>query len=231
MTRSRTFIAILLAAAAVTALLAGASLLSATRGTGATTPTASPAVRGLFAGIPQQGLALGRSTAPVTLVEYADLQCPYCAAWARETLPVLISDYVRSGRLRIVFHGLAFLGPDSASALTAVVAAGRQDRLWDVVEALYRIQGLENSGWFTPELLAEVVGTVPGLDASQLERDRSSDWTQARIDAASSAATAAGVRGTPSLQLGPTGGRLRLVSLTSLGPEGLEPTIDSLLRG
>jgi protein-disulfide isomerase len=226
MTSSRTFTAVLLIAATATVLLGGASLLSATRGT---TAEQRPAKVGLFAGIPQRGAALGSPRAPVTLVEYADVQCPYCAAWARQTLPVLVSEYVRGGRLRIVFRGLAFLGPDSGSALTAVVAAGRQNRLWDLVDSLFQRQGVENSGWFTSSVLVAAVRTIPGLDAAQLERDRQADRTGEQIRSAAAAAEAAGVRGTPSFQIGPTGGRLQLVSLTSLGPDGLRPAIDSLL--
>jgi protein-disulfide isomerase len=227
MGRSQTYLAVLAAACGVTVVLIGASLWSASRATVETRK--EPAQPGLFTGIPQHSLALGDPTAPVTLVEYADLQCPYCAAWATRTLPVLVSDYVRTGRLRIVFHGLAFVGPDSGSALTAAVAAGRQNHLWDVVDGLYQRQGAENSGWFTPELLADVVGDVPGLDAVRLERDRQSGWTGAQIDAAGAAAQRIGIQGTPSFELGPTGGPLRLVGLTSIGPEGLRPAIDSLL--
>jgi protein-disulfide isomerase len=220
------FVVVLTAAVLATAALAGVSLLSATRG--ADRHPAAPAP-GLFSGIPQRGVALGDPHAPITLVEYADLQCPYCAAWARETLPVLVRDYVRPGRLRIVFHGLAFLGPDSGAALTAAVAAGRQNHLWDVVDGLYTRQGAENSGWLTAALLRDVVHGVPGLDVSRLERDRSAPATGEQIRAIAAAAQAAGVRGTPSFEVGPTGGTLRLVSLTSLAPDGLRPAIDVLL--
>jgi protein-disulfide isomerase len=224
---SRTqFVVVLVAAVFATAALAGISLLSATRGAARTASAAAP---GLFSGIPQRGPALGDPRAPVTLVEYADLQCPYCAAWARETLPVLVREYVRPGRLRIVFHGLAFLGPDSGVGLTAAVAAGAQNHLWDVVDALYARQGTENSGWLTPVLLGDVMRAVPGLDASRVERDRSADATGAQIRAAASAAQAAGVQGTPSFEVGPTGGTLHLVSLTSLAPDGLRPAIDVVL--
>jgi hypothetical protein len=53
-------------------------------------------VESLFDGIPQDSDALGDPDAPVTLVEYADLQCPFCAQWASRTLPDLVEDYVRA---------------------------------------------------------------------------------------------------------------------------------------
>ena len=80
----------------------------------------------LFAGIEQHGAALGSPKAPVTLVEYADLQCPYCAQWARDALPTLVEDYVKTGKLRIVFSGMAFIGADSDKALRTAIAAGEQ---------------------------------------------------------------------------------------------------------
>ena len=113
---------------------------------------------------------LGDTDAPVTLVEYVDLQCPYCAEWAVRTFPVLVSDYVRTGKLRIVFHGLAFIGPDSDTALRTALAAGREDRLWDVVAGFYARQGAEN-GWITDELVDDVVAEA-GLDAGRLARTR-----------------------------------------------------------
>lgn len=227
------FVGVIAVAAALTAALIGASVVSATRNTASRGPAVAkppaPSTRRLLAGVAQQGLVLGSATAPVTLVEYADLQCPYCAAWTQQTLPVLVADYVRRGRLRIVFYGLAFLGPDSRSALTATLAAGRQNRLWDVLDALYRRQGVENSGWFTEDLLAQVATAIPGLDRAHLERDREGAWAEEQMRAAAAAATAAGVSGTPTFQIGVTGGPLELVPLSSLGPDGIRPAIDRLL--
>jgi protein-disulfide isomerase len=218
------------AAAAITSMLIGTSQLTA-RTAGAVAADAQRVrVERVFAGIPQQGPALGRRLAPVTLVEYADLQCPYCAQWALQTLPVLARDYVRTGRLRIVFRGLAFLGPDSRTALEATVAAGRQNTLWDVVEALYRRQGTENSGWVTEELLADVARGIPRLDSARWGSDRELRWTSVEIARAARSARAAGVSGTPAFMVGPTGGRLEPVALRSLGPEGIVPAIEAALR-
>jgi protein-disulfide isomerase len=226
------FAGVIAVAAVLTAALIVASVVGATGREVAQVAhnSAMPAAASrLLAGVRQRGLVLGSAKAPVTLVEYADLQCPYCAAWTRQTLPVLIADYVRSGKLRIVFHGLAFVGPDSRSALTATVAAGRQNRLWDVLDTLYHRQGAENSGWFTEALLGQVVADIPGLDRARLDRDRRSAWTAVQMRAAASAAAAAGVSGTPSFQIGVTGGPRELVSPNSLDPEGIRPAIEQLL--
>ena len=218
MTRTQ-FLAVIASAAAIAAALVAASQLGARDA-----PEAAPAQTGLFSGIPQEGLTLGRENAPVTLVEYADLQCPYCAEWSLRTLPVLVSRYVRTGRLRIVFRGLAFIGPDSETALRTAVAAGREGRLWDVVHELYGRQGLENSGWVGDALDDQ------SLDLEKFEKQRGEPWVDAQLEASRALAEASGIRGTPSFQLGRTGGALEIVRLDSLGPEGITPAIDALLR-
>ena len=194
--------------------------------------TVSPQpVDSLFSGIEQQGIALGSPEAPVTLVEYADLQCPYCAQWARETLPVLVDEYVEAGKLRIVFRGLAFIGPDSDKALRTAIAAGQDDHLWELVHGLYASQGAENSGWVTDGLVGEIVSGVPGLEGDKLLSTRWGSSVEPELRRAAAAAERAGVHGTPAFQVGPTGGRLELVDVSSLGPDGIRPSIDAVLAG
>ena len=221
------FTGVLVVAAALASLLIGAGQLGADDAR--TTATPAPRADSLFTGIEQRGVALGSPRAPVTLVEYADLQCPYCAQWSRETLPVLVRQYVATGKLRIVFQGLAFIGEDSDKALRTVIAAGREEHLWDVLEGLYARQGVENSGWVTDELIGEIASGVPGLDHEQLLATRSESSIASDIDRAAAAATSAGVNSTPAFQIGPTGGRLQLVQVGSLGPEGIRPAIEAVL--
>ena len=225
MTTRRVLLVLIGAAALAVALIATSQLGARDR---EAKPAATHAGHSSLAGIPQRGIVLGDPDAPVTLVEYADLQCPYCAEWAVRTFPILVSDYVRTGKLRIVFHGLAFIGPDSDTALRTALAAGRDDRLWDVVAGFYVRQGAEN-GWVTDDLVGDVVAEA-GLDAGRLRETRDASWVTAELRSAQSAADAAGVQGTPSFQLGRTGGALELVKLRSLGPEGITPAIDALLR-
>ena len=230
----------LAAAVLLAAFLIAANQISARTAADSSATPAARAVTGgtsaagyadsLLGGIPQQGAVLGSPTAPVTLVEYADLQCPYCGRWARETLPTLIERYVRPGKLRIVFNGMAFVGPDSNTALRTAFAAGAHNHLWDVVDGLYLRQGTENSGWVSDDLIREVAAGVPGLDAGNLLEARWDSSVAAQIDRAAANATAVGIDSTPSFQLGPTGGKLERVEIDSLAPDGITPAIEEALN-
>ena len=230
------FAAVLITAAALATILVAASQLGAgdakTTEPEATTASAARTTapeQSLFAGIEQQGVALGSPKAPVTLVEYADLQCPYCAQWARDALPTVVEDYVKTGKLRIVFHGMAFIGADSEKALRTAIAAGQENHLWDVVHGLYLSQGPENTGWVTDELVSEIASGIPDLDGEKLLDVRWESTIESGLKRAAAAAQAAGVNSTPAFQLGPTGGRLELVQVSSLGPEGIVPAIEAVL--
>jgi protein-disulfide isomerase len=154
-----------------------------------------------FAGIPQDGVILGSADAGVTLIEYADLQCPACRAYSEAYLPEVVERYVRPGRVKTEFRGVAFIGPDSETALRYVLAAGLQDRLWQLQDALYRNQGGENSGWVTEELVRELAAEIPELDVEQLLADARSDQVTAMMTEAASQADAAEISGTPTLAI------------------------------
>jgi protein-disulfide isomerase len=232
LTRNR-IIAVVAVAAAIAVVLVVASLLSARGGDdgGSDTVTGVADTEAMLEGIPQDGTVLGSPDAPVTLVEYADLQCPFCAEWARATLPVLVADYVKGGQLKIEFRGLSFIGPDSEEALRSALAAGGQQRLWNVVDLLYVNQGEENSGWVDDDFLRSIGAAVPGLDVDRMQSDAGSSAVTEAIAQAASSATAAGVTSTPSFEIGETGGELAPLEFDSLGPPDFKAAIDRLLNG
>ena len=220
--------------AAIVAAVAVGALLAAGDDEGGGTTTGvelagADDTNALLEGIPQEGTAIGAPDAPVTLVEFADLQCPFCAQWATDAFPDLVEEYVRPGKLRIEFRGLMFIGPDSEKALRAALSAGEQDRLWQTVELLYQNQGAENSGWVTDELF-DAVATSAKLDARSWEDGFDSDSVDEGISSAASEASTAGINSTPSFLLGPTGGRLERVQVETLDVEGLRPAIEQALR-
>jgi protein-disulfide isomerase len=232
MSRKRIWIVVAGAAVVVAAVLVLVTALGG--GEKKQSPPAQAAgaanVTSMLRGIPQSGNVLGRPDAPVTLVEYADLQCPYCAKWATVAAPELIDKYVRPGKVKMEFRGMAFVGQDSEKALRAVTAAGKQNKLWNVLELLYANQGSENTGWVTDSLLESVGHSVPGLDGARMLADSDSKSVDAAILTAAQQADAAGISSTPSFQVGRSGGVLEAVEIQSLDAAGLAPALDELLR-
>lgn len=159
-------------------------------------PSPTPVVD--LAGIPQDGTVLGAPEANVTLIEYADPQCPGCRFYTEEMLPAIVIEYVRPGRVKTEFRGFPFIGPDSVKALRFILAAGMQDRLWQLQEALYRNQGGENDGWVTDDLVRRLASAIDGLDVERLFVDAESDEITNAVEEAAPQAEAAGIRGTPT---------------------------------
>ena len=232
-----------LAAVAVAAVVAAAVVSAAVLTRGGKEPAASTVTTltqqpitglaettALFRGIPQHGRVLGSPRAPVTLVEYADPQCPYCAEWARNGLPAIVQDYVRSGRVRIEFRGLAFVGPNSRNGVAATLAAGKQGKLWQFADLLFANQGAENSGWISDDLFGAIVA---GTDMSwkRFDLDRYDPAVTQQIANAYAQAQADGIQGTPSFFVGPTGGSLQQVHVTSVDGSEVQAEIDRLLAG
>jgi protein-disulfide isomerase len=184
-----------------------------------------------LAGVAQDGAFLGPADAPSVLVEYAVIQCPVCAEWSVRTLPTVIDRYVRTGQVRLEFRPLAFIGEDSEKAARAALAAGLQDRLWNVVELLYVNQGGENTGWVSDELLAALGPSIPGLDVEQMLGDMDAEAVDEGLAEAQAAADRDGVEGTPTFLAGPAGGPLRELELTSLEPEPFAEALDAALDG
>ncbi len=163
-------------------------------------------VQALIEGLPQDGDTIGEPDAPVTVLEFADLQCPFCAQVATDEIPTLLEGPVSRGEARIQFRNWVILGPDSETAAAAALAAGEQDRLWNFVEAFYAQQGEENSGYVTDDFLrgiAEDAG-VPDLEQWESERDPAS-WA-AQLKEVNTQATGLDFSGTPSFAIeGPQG--------------------------
>jgi protein-disulfide isomerase len=221
-----------LVAAGVVVVLILISSGGSDNGGGAGRPLEGTAgVNRLFEGVPQRGVTLGRADAPVTLVEFADLQCPFCAEYADRTLPTIVQRYVRSGRVRLELRLIAILGPDSGKARSAAAAAALQNRMWNYSELFYANQGQENSGYVTEPFLRLVADGIPGLDTERLLAERDSAAAHRLLARNDAAAAARSVESTPSFFAGRTGGSLAPLQPSSLEPSGFTGPLDKLLQG
>jgi protein-disulfide isomerase len=185
----------LLAAAALAAVVVAVAAVASS--SGGESPPPRVATSDLFRGIPERNGVLGDPDAPVTVTEYLDLQCPACAAAARETLPALVRDRVRTGEVKLEARTLHFLGPDSERAARFAAGAAAQGRLWPFLEVFYAAQGPENSGYVTDEFL-RAVARPAGVDADAAFEYADSAAAQDALNRANADAERFGVQGTPS---------------------------------
>jgi protein-disulfide isomerase len=225
-------------AAAIAAVVVGVVLAVSLSGgsspattDGAKLPGAAE-VQALFTGIPQKSSTLGAASAPVTMVEYIDLQCPYCQEFESTVLPKLVKTYVRPGKVRIEQRLLAFIGPDSVRGRSAALAAGLQNKQFNFSEILYLNQGTENTGWLDDKLVAAAASSIPGLDVPQLLTDATSSRVSNTAKALDAEATAAGIDSTPTILVGKTGTQPKEVQMSSPGDyASVAAAIESALPG
>lgn len=184
----------------------------------------------LFQGIEQRGTSLGDPRAPVTLVEFADLQCPFCRDFSLQVLPSIVNDYVKTGRIKLEFRDLAFLGTDSTRGAQMAESVGLQDRLWEFIDIFYANQGQENSGYVTDEFLTRVAGAIPGVDVQRAMDDRGTARVQRLLTEAQNEATANGISATPSFLIGPTGGTLEPLEVQELTVDAFKSRIDPVIE-
>ena len=188
-------------------------------------------VQRLLKGIPQRGNVLGSQSAPVTLVEYIDLQCPFCQQFETQAMATVIGKYVRTGKVKIEARPIAFIGPDSQSGRAAAIAAGEQNKLFNFTQILYLNQGGENSGWLSSQMITSAAASIPGLDVSRLLAGANSDAVKAQAGAFDKQAVADNVRATPTILVGKSTGVLRQVALKSPSDsQSVASAIDAALR-
>jgi protein-disulfide isomerase len=173
-------------------------------------------VDGLLHGIPQERLVLGKPGATVTLVEFGDLQCPFCKHYSEEVIPPVIEGAVRRGEAKLDFRNYTIIGPESIPAGAAAIAAGKQSRGWNFVEIFYRNQGEEDSGYVTDKFLTAVARAAGVPDISQWNRNRKSKAVLAGVEETTAEAKQLGFTGTPSFAIeGPGTNGLETLGLPS----------------
>lgn len=143
------------------------------------------------------GRTLGDLSAPITIVEYSDFQCPYCKIAADTILASLKKDYIKTGRARFHYQPVAILGPESLRAAEAALCAEDQGRFWPYHDRLFATQAGENRGLFNDVTLKRLAADL-GLDQARF--DSCFDRGQRRQDvmAINREANTRGVTGTPT---------------------------------
>jgi protein-disulfide isomerase len=231
MLRSRALLQLGAVVALAAIVVAGAILLSGSDDDGGTAP--APAPKGdadIYAGIPQQGIHLGKPGAPAALVEIADLQCPFCAAYSREALPTVVRDYVRPGRVRYELHFRSFLGRDSVRAAGAAGYAAQENRMYQFADVFYRNEGPEESGYADSDFIRSIADQVPGLDPEKAVAAANDPLSYPAVKAGEVFARRLGSTSTPDFYVR-KGGRLSPLNVQGTAPEDYARALDAALAG
>ncbi len=141
---------------------------------------------------------LGEASAPVTVIEYGDYQCPFCGKFFKETEPVVRDQYVSKGKVRWVYRDFAFLGQESTWASEAARCAADQGKFWQMHDYLYNHQSGENQGAFSKDNLKKFAQALGGLDQTKFNSCLDSGKYTSAVQAETVAGGKAGVNGTPA---------------------------------
>jgi protein-disulfide isomerase len=143
--------------------------------------------------------AIGRADAPVTLVEFADFQCPFCKKFHTDAYSELKKNYIDTGKVRFVSRDLPLeFHPFALKAAEAARCAGDQQKYWELRDALY-----SNAAPPNDEVITKAVEALL-LDKSAFQSCLASEKYKADVQKDATEAAALQISGTPTFVLAKT---------------------------
>ncbi|MCJ7627816.1 MAG: DsbA family protein [Longimicrobiales bacterium] len=173
----------------------------------------------------------GEESAPVTIVVFGDYFCSHCAAFSLRERPRVLSEYVETGKARLVFYDFVLdPRPEAGTFLAARAArcAGDQGRYWEYHERLYRSQ-LTWGGVSDKLGVFLEYGEALGLDRDEFRACLNSDRHAEEVSANIQLAHALGLDGTPAILVGTEGGMSRRLPTYSF--ETIQEAVEAILGG
>ncbi|MBI4919127.1 DsbA family protein [archaeon] len=140
----------------------------------------------------------GEDNAPVTVVEYSDYQCPFCARFYEQTLPSMMKEYIDSGKVKLVYKDLPLpFHPNAKNAAVAARCGGDQGNYWGMHDELFGNQEVWSN---LPDATETFAGyaTKLGLDATKFKNCLTSGKFDTVISDNLKEASSVGLSGTPS---------------------------------
>ena len=151
-----------------------------------------------------EGRIEGNPDAPVTIIEYADYQCPVCGRYDSEFAPAIRDEYIETGIVSFEFRNFAFLGPESIQAAEAAECAADQGLFWEYHDILFQKQDGENRGAFAEDRLKDFAREIADahddreFDTAAFDECLDSGVKRELIEAQTNEGIAAGVEATPT---------------------------------
>jgi protein-disulfide isomerase len=146
----------------------------------------------------EDGRSLGSSGAPVKLDVWSDFQCAACRIFAVRIKPALVKTYIETGKARLAFHDMSFLGSESLGAAMSARCADRQGKFWPYHDLLLANQRAANKGEYTRDRSKEFAAAL-GLNLDAFSACLDDPATQGAVEAETRQAYVKGIKETPTL--------------------------------
>lgn len=114
-------------------------------------------------------MAIGRANAPVTVVEYASVGCPHCAAWNNEVFPLFKAKYVTTGKARFVVRECLTGSAELATAGFLLARCAGPAKYFQVVDAIYKAQASLFNGGADAGTTLKGIGKDAGLTDAKVD--------------------------------------------------------------
>ena len=140
---------------------------------------------------------MGSINAPITIVEWGDYQCTFCYKFHQNTLDIINEDFIKTGKVKIIFKDFPLNGVDSKLAAEASYCAQDQEKYWKYHDELFKNWGGERTGWITRESLDKFAETVD-LDLKKFNKCLDDHKYENKIDLLYEFGKEIGINATPS---------------------------------
>ena len=140
---------------------------------------------------------MGNINAPITIVEWGDYQCTFCYKFHQNTLDIINEDFIKTGKVKIIFKDFPLNGVDSKLAAEASYCAQDQEKYWKYHDELYKNWGGERTGWITRESLDKFAETVD-LDLKKFNKCLDDHKYENKVDLLYEFGKEIGIDATPS---------------------------------
>ncbi len=140
---------------------------------------------------------LGDPNAPVTLIEFGDYQCHFCNVHFHNTEHRLLENFIKTGKVKMIFKDFTIIGPDSVNAAHGTHCANDQGKFWEYHDILYNNWTGENNGWASSDNLLRFAQEIE-LDIDQWSDCMIDERYSQIISNSSKDARELGITGTPA---------------------------------
>ena len=140
---------------------------------------------------------MGDPDAPITILEWGDYQCTFCYKFHQDTMDIINEEFIKTGKVKVIFKDFPLNGPDSKLAAEASYCAHDQGKYWEYHDQLYENWAGERTGWITREALSGFAKSI-NLDTAEFNKCLNESKHENKINSIYEFGKQIGIDATPS---------------------------------